>query len=99
MAVNVPSSDYLFNDLISVEVAENRIRQKKTSTRSVKTKEKTDPVPQLSDFISARKQLVKIWPQFPPINMSFKPIELYDPRSVTLARRNAIDKTKKLLQN
>jgi hypothetical protein len=99
MAVNVPSSDFLYNDLVSVEFAENRLKSRSLSARPVKTREKSDTVPVLSDFVSTRKEQMELWPRFPSIIMSFKPIELYNPKSVTSARRNILEKTENLLNN
>lgn len=99
LAVNVPSSDRLYNDLVSVEFAENRLKSRSTSARPVRTREKADIEPLLSDFVSTRKEQNRLWPKFPPIIMSFTPIELYNPRSVTSARRNVLEKTKDLLEN
>jgi hypothetical protein len=96
MAVNVPSSDYLYNDLVSVEFAENRLKSRSTSARTVKAREKSDAVPHLSDFVSSQREQVGLWPKFPSIIMSFKPIELYNPKSVTSARRNILEKTENL---
>lgn len=99
LAVNVPSSDRLYNDLVSVEFAENRLKSRSTSARPVRTREKADFEPLLSDFVSTRQEQNRLRPKFPPIIMSFRPIELYNPRSVTSARRNVLEKTEELLKN
>jgi Protein phosphatase 1 regulatory subunit 35 C-terminus len=99
MAVNVPSSDCLYNDLVSVEFAENRLKSRSTTARPVKTREKSDNVPLLSNFFSTRKEQERLWPKFPSIIMSFKPIELYNPKSVISARRNILEQTENLFKN
>lgn len=99
MAVNIPSSDCLYNDLVSVEFAENRLKSRNPSARPVKTREKSDMVPLLSDFVNSKKDQVRLWPKFPSIIMSFKPIELYNPKSVTSARRNVLERTENLFKS
>jgi len=98
LAVNVLQTDRLYNDLVSVEFSEKQLKPRKASYHPAKSRDKLDQVPNLENFADCTKfDEIKIWPKFPPITMSFQPIELYDGRSTLTARCNLRQQTKMLL--
>ncbi|XP_059474959.1 uncharacterized protein LOC132196388 [Neocloeon triangulifer] len=96
VALNVPSSERQFSNLVSVDFPESQVIRRPRSG-FVKSREKVDSSPCLDHYLTERPANTKVWPKFSPISISFQPIDLYDGRSVLKAKHLLQEKSKLLL--
>lgn len=83
VALNVAPHERLFSNLVSVDVADDQLGPKITDIRRHRVRSKLNLEPRLEDFCRPESRHEEdCWPSFPPLDIPFTPVQLYDGTAV-----------------
>ncbi|KAF4520386.1 hypothetical protein B566_EDAN012891 [Ephemera danica] len=83
VTLNVGPNERLFTNLVSVDVADDQLGPKITDIRKHRFRSKRDLEPRLEDYCRPESRHEEdCWPSFPPLNIPFTPVQLYDGTAV-----------------